>query len=115
MTESDSSEAPSLRPLFAPPETLSLSTPFSESASSAIRKLFDEKDERVYFDKQSGNWRCEIEGGDEVEWNAQRQAWVPVLDDDAFRAQQAAYSVDGVDEEVRFGRVLQNIRAGVDL
>lgn len=84
-----------MKPLFAPPERLLLSTPTSAPKTAATtRKPFDEHDERVYFDKQSGNWRCEIEGGEEVEWNVQGQAWMPVLDDEAIRAQQAAYSVD---------------------
>jgi HIV Tat-specific factor 1 len=91
-------------PLYAPPESLLASTPAPLTATKErIRKTFDQEDERVYFDKQSGNWRCEIEGqegSDEVEWEAQTQAWVPVLNEEAIKAQQAAYSVEGVDEEV---------------
>ena len=35
-----------------------------------------------------------------MEWDGEKQSWVPVLDEAAVRAQQAAYSVEGVDEEV---------------
>lgn len=93
------------RPLFAPPVRLPSTALASTSASNVPeRKPFIETDERVYFDKQSGHWRCEIEEGggiEEVEWDADKRAWIPVLDDEIVRAQQAAYSVVGVDEEVR--------------
>jgi hypothetical protein len=85
-----------VRPLYAPP--LRLATSIS-SGSTTERKPFDNADERVYFDRQGGSWRCEVEG-EEVEWDAMNRAWIPVLNEEALRAQQAAYSVEGVDEDV---------------
>lgn len=88
------------RPLYAPP--LKLATRIVPG-STTERRPFDDSDERVYFDKQSGHWRCEIEGDagiEEVEWESDNSAWIPVLSEEALRAQQAAYSVAGVDEEV---------------
>ncbi|UZJ54784.1 hypothetical protein CBS101457_004104 [Exobasidium rhododendri] len=107
MEEGSSSGAPLVRPLFAPPERISLSAPFSAAPSTSARRQFDENDERVFFDKQSGNWRCEMVGEEEVEWDVPSQAWLPVLDEEAFKAQQAAYSVEGVDEETPAAPVLR--------
>lgn len=98
------------RPLFAPPLRLPSTASASTSRSNAPeRRPFVETDERIYFDRQSGHWRCEIEGGngiEEVEWDAEKRAWIPVLDDEIVRAQQAAYSIEGVDEEVSLFFVL---------
>ncbi|KAL1406055.1 hypothetical protein Q8F55_007738 [Vanrija albida] len=56
-----------------------------------------EEDPRVHFDKTSGKWQYEDEQtGSEYEWNG--QAWLPILDQSLIQAQQAAYSVQGVDE-----------------
>ncbi|GAA5985486.1 hypothetical protein JCM10908_006993 [Rhodotorula pacifica] len=52
-----------------------------------------------YFDRQVGKWMIEDATGTELEWDAQRNAWVPALTEDVVKAQQAAYSVEGVDEE----------------
>jgi hypothetical protein len=89
-----------VRPLYAPPVRLATS---NSSGSTTERKPFDDSDERVYFDRQGGTWRCEVEGDagvEEVEWDSLNRAWIPVLGEEALRAQQAAYSVAGVDEEV---------------
>lgn len=80
-----------------------------------------------YFDQVSGKWAYEDPvTGNTLEWDAERNVWVPVVshsawlrsvsprlvtriadcvnvtqvEDDLIRAQQAAYSVAGVDEEV---------------
>ncbi|OXH30985.1 HIV Tat-specific factor 1 [Cryptococcus neoformans] len=55
-----------------------------------------EQDIRVSFDKVSGKWQYEDDEGTEHEWNG--TAWIPIIDDELVRAQQAAYSVPGVDE-----------------
>ncbi|POY75486.1 hypothetical protein BMF94_1388 [Rhodotorula taiwanensis] len=52
-----------------------------------------------YFDRQAGKWMVEDPSGAELEWDTARNAWVPVLSDEVVKAQQAAYSVAGVDEE----------------
>ncbi|GAA5917803.1 hypothetical protein JCM6882_004551 [Rhodosporidiobolus microsporus] len=51
-----------------------------------------------YFDQQSGKWMVEDRDGNELEWDQARNAWVPALTDEVLKAQQAAYSVEGVDE-----------------
>ncbi|KAJ9108136.1 hypothetical protein QFC19_002603 [Naganishia cerealis] len=56
-------------------------------------------DPRVHFDQTAGKWQYEDEvTGQDFEWNEPGQTWVPVISDDLIRAQQAAYSVEGVDE-----------------
>ncbi|GAA6017775.1 hypothetical protein JCM10207_000496 [Rhodosporidiobolus poonsookiae] len=52
-----------------------------------------------YFDRASGKWMVEDQQGNELEWDDSRKAWVPALTDEVLKAQQAAYSVAGVDEE----------------
>nr|KIR45643.1 HIV Tat-specific factor 1 [Cryptococcus bacillisporus CA1280] len=55
-----------------------------------------EQDTRVSFDQVSGKWQYEDDDGTEHEWNG--TAWIPIIDDELVKAQQAAYSVPGVDE-----------------
>nr|KIR84099.1 HIV Tat-specific factor 1 [Cryptococcus tetragattii IND107] len=55
-----------------------------------------EQDTRVSFDQVSGKWQYEDDEGTEHEWNG--TAWIPIIDDELVKAQQAAYSVPGVDE-----------------
>lgn len=85
-------------PLFAPPRRI------ETGVAGAELKPFDENEERVYFDRRTDTWKCEIaDEGDgeasELEWDAQRKSWLPVVDDELIRAQQKAYSIEGVDEE----------------
>ncbi|KAL0956589.1 hypothetical protein HGRIS_002727 [Hohenbuehelia grisea] len=63
-------------------------------------------DPRVYFDKASKTWRYEADDGSEQEYDASKGAWVPVVDEDLVKQQQAAYSVAGVDEETPAAPVL---------
>jgi HIV Tat-specific factor 1 len=77
-------------------------------------------DDRIHYDKTSGTWRLEDDDGNEMEFDAAKGVWVPLvsssqlvmtrsarvltaskLSEDLLKAQQAAYSVVGVDEEVR--------------
>ncbi|KAJ3570960.1 hypothetical protein NP233_g4065 [Leucocoprinus birnbaumii] len=62
-------------------------------------------DPRVYFDKEANSWRYEEEDGTEMEYDADKGSWVPLLDEDLIKQQQAAYSVAGVDEEASPGRL----------
>ncbi|EJU04273.1 splicing factor u2af-associated protein 2 [Dacryopinax primogenitus] len=66
------------------------------------------QDPRVYMDRVTGTWRFEDddEEGTEMEWDAKKRNWVPVIDEDLVRAQQAAYSVQGVDESAPAAPVL---------
>ncbi|GAA5982882.1 hypothetical protein JCM11641_002616 [Rhodosporidiobolus odoratus] len=52
-----------------------------------------------YFSRETGKWTVEDKEGNELEWDSNRNAWVPALTEEVLKAQQAAYSVDGVDEE----------------
>lgn len=55
----------------------------------------------MHYDVQGNKWIFENpETGEEMEWNEAANAWVPVLDEEVVKAQQAAYSVAGVDEAV---------------
>ncbi|KAK1232303.1 hypothetical protein PQX77_004554 [Marasmius sp. AFHP31] len=63
-------------------------------------------DPRVYFDKESNTWRYEEDDGTEMEYAASKGAWVPVVDEDLLKRQQAAYSVSGVDEDAPAAPVL---------
>ncbi|TYJ55307.1 hypothetical protein B9479_004030 [Cryptococcus floricola] len=54
-----------------------------------------EQDPRVSFDKTTQKWQYEDEGL-EFEWNG--NVWVSIVDEELLKAQQAAYSVPGVDE-----------------
>ncbi|KAF8441368.1 hypothetical protein L210DRAFT_3759977 [Boletus edulis BED1] len=64
-------------------------------------------DDRVHFSTETGTWRFEQEDGMEFEYDATKSQWVPVLDEDVLRKQQAAYSVVGVDEETPAAPVLK--------
>jgi len=63
-------------------------------------------DPRYHFDRESGTWRFENDDGEELEYDEQKQVWKPVVDEDLVKAQQAAYSVAGVDEETPVAPVL---------
>ncbi|KAL4074048.1 hypothetical protein V8B97DRAFT_1865601 [Scleroderma yunnanense] len=64
-------------------------------------------DERIHFSKETETWRLEQEDGTELEYDAAKGTWVPVVDDDLIKKQQAAYSVPGVDEEAPAAPVLK--------
>lgn len=64
-------------------------------------------DDRIHFSKESGTWRLEQEDGTELEYDAAKGTWVPVVDEDLVKKQQAAYSVPGVDEEIPAAPVLK--------
>ncbi|KAJ9105238.1 hypothetical protein QFC21_001603 [Naganishia friedmannii] len=70
----------------------------SAAPSHPLRQDFS-TDPRVHFDQTAGKWQYEDDvTGQDFEWNEPGQAWMPVISDDLIRAQQAAYSVEGVDE-----------------
>ncbi|TFY69802.1 hypothetical protein EVG20_g2984 [Dentipellis fragilis] len=66
-------------------------------------------DPRVHFDQQSGTWRLENDDGSELEYDAAKGSWVPVVDEELLKRQQAAYSVEGVDEEAPAAPVAKRI------
>jgi len=78
-----------------------------------------DSDPRIHFDTVSGKWQIEDDDGNEMEWEPIKQSWIPLVslcclyrkrlnidapkvDEELLKQQQAVYSVDGVDESVRF-------------
>lgn len=106
---------PAVVPLYAPPHRFSR----PDVSTSSHPQPFDENDPRVYFDRSSNTWKCEDnseEEASEMEWDANAKAWIAILDDDLIKAQQQAYSVEGVDEEVSLVLISDSIdisRAGL--
>jgi len=84
------------------PTTLPRAAP---GASAEEQAAAFEDDPRVYFDTQSRQWRLE-DGDAELEYEPAKAVWIPVVDEDLVRKQQAAYSVVGVDEEMPAAPVL---------
>ncbi|KAF5393527.1 hypothetical protein D9757_000573 [Collybiopsis confluens] len=64
-------------------------------------------DSRVYLDKETNTWRYEEDDGSEMEFDATKGLWVPLIDDELVKAQQAAYSISGVDESTPAAPVLK--------
>jgi HIV Tat-specific factor 1 len=100
----------SSKPLYAPLSRVGNRIAISDNHSIP----FDEQDHSVYYDRTSNAWRCEVpdnirERGDpsELEWNGVQRKWLPVVDDSLIEAQQAAYSVPGVDESTPAAPVLR--------
>jgi HIV Tat-specific factor 1 len=87
---------------MAPPTALPRAAPGAPAEEQAAAF---EDDPRVYFDTQSARWRLE-EGDAEFEYEPSKAVWIPVVDDDLVRKQQAAYSIAGVDEETPVAPVL---------
>ncbi|KAF9516195.1 hypothetical protein BS47DRAFT_1442731 [Hydnum rufescens UP504] len=67
-------------------------------------------DPHISFDKESGKWRYETDDGQEFEYDMTARAWVPLVDEELVRAQQAAYAVPGVDEEAPAAPVLKRTK-----
>ncbi|EMD37555.1 hypothetical protein CERSUDRAFT_73425 [Gelatoporia subvermispora B] len=84
----------------APPTALAGASADAQAAAFA-------EDPRVHFDRNAGTWRFEDDDGSEMEWDAAKGTWVPVIDEDLLKKQQAAYSVAGVDEETPAAPVLK--------
>lgn len=100
------------KPLYAPPRRRTEDRVIAISHDSPLP--FDEDDPSVYFDRESGAWRYELpeqarSHGDplELEWNPSQKRWLAVVDDALIEAQQAAYSVPGVDESTPAASVLR--------
>ncbi|KIY64154.1 hypothetical protein CYLTODRAFT_381276 [Cylindrobasidium torrendii FP15055 ss-10] len=63
-------------------------------------------DPRVFLSTETHTWRYEEDDGTEMEYNSAKGGWLPVIDDDLMKQQQAAYAVAGVDEETPAAPVL---------
>ncbi|KAF8993669.1 hypothetical protein BDQ17DRAFT_1367950 [Cyathus striatus] len=84
-----------------PPSTLA-----AGSSAEAQAAAFAD-DPSIYFNKSSNTWRYEHDDGAEMEYDAEKGSWVPLVDEDLVKRQQAAYSVAGVDEETPAAPVLK--------
>lgn len=71
-----------------------------EDATHARLQAQFSSDPRIHFSKETGAWHFEADDGREMQWDATKNVWVEVVDEDMLKAQQAAYAVEGVDEEV---------------
>ncbi|KAI9572059.1 hypothetical protein HD554DRAFT_2066640 [Boletus coccyginus] len=76
------------------------------AAGGSVADMFA-ADDRVYLSTETGTWRFEQEDGTELEYDTVKSQWLPVVDEDLLRKQQAAYSVAGVDEETPVAPVLK--------
>ncbi|KAJ7045509.1 hypothetical protein C8F04DRAFT_1065051 [Mycena alexandri] len=87
---------------------MSSTAPKPAAAGSSAQALADTfaSDDRIYLEKTSNTWRYEEEDGTEMEYDAAKAIWVPLVDEDLVKRQQAAYSVAGVDEETPAAPVL---------
>ncbi|KAJ6625667.1 hypothetical protein B0H10DRAFT_1782775 [Mycena sp. CBHHK59/15] len=84
------------------------SGPPPSAAGSSAQALADAfaNDDRIYLSKTTKTWHYEEEDGTEMEYDAAKATWIPLVDDDLVRRQQAAYSIAGVDEETPAAPVL---------
>ncbi|KAF9566790.1 hypothetical protein CPC08DRAFT_703757 [Agrocybe pediades] len=82
-------------------------SPAAAGSSAAVQAATFADDPRIYFSKTANAWRFEQDDGSELEFDSAKNAWIPIVDDDAISRQQAAYSVAGVDEEVPAAPVLK--------
>ncbi|THH27841.1 hypothetical protein EUX98_g6337 [Antrodiella citrinella] len=87
----------------APPTAVADSSAEAQAAAFAA-------DPRIHYDRASGSWRLEDEDGNESEYDPAKGMWVPLVDEDLVKAQQAAYSVDGVDEEIPAAPILKRAK-----
>ncbi|KAM0790370.1 hypothetical protein ACM66B_003252 [Microbotryomycetes sp. NB124-2] len=78
----------------------------AQSSTNASMNAMMASDPRIHFDQTSQKWCFEADDGTEMEWDQTRHAWVPVLEDELVHKQQAAYSVQGVDESTPAAPVL---------
>ncbi|KAG9123752.1 hypothetical protein FRC07_014058 [Ceratobasidium sp. 392] len=78
----------------------------SEDAAHARLQAQFASDPRIHFSRETQTWYFEDDDGREMEWDAVKNTWVEVVDEELLKAQQAAYAVEGVDEETPAAPVL---------
>ncbi|CAE7204920.1 unnamed protein product [Rhizoctonia solani] len=76
-----------------------------EQAHARLQAQFA-SDPRIHFSKETGAWHFEADDGKEMQWDAAKNVWVEVVDDEMVKAQQAAYAIEGVGEETPAAPVL---------
>ncbi|KIK67446.1 hypothetical protein GYMLUDRAFT_1020457 [Collybiopsis luxurians FD-317 M1] len=82
-------------------------TPAPAGSSASAQAAAFSTDPRVYLNKETSTWRYEEDDGTEMEFDAAKGLWVPLIDEELLKAQQAAYSVAGVDESTPAAPVLK--------
>ena len=54
-------------------------TAVAAGSSAEVQAAAFAEDPRIHFDRQSGTWRFEDDDGNEMEYDATKGAWVPVV------------------------------------
>ena len=62
-----------------PTSTSTLPPTAAAGSSAAVQAAAFADDPRVHFDKQSGTWKFEDDDGNEMEYDATKGVWVPVV------------------------------------
>ncbi|KAG9097266.1 hypothetical protein FS749_006654 [Ceratobasidium sp. UAMH 11750] len=78
----------------------------SEEAAHARLQAQFASDPRIHYSRETQTWHFEGDDGREMEWDATKNTWIEVVDEDMVKAQQAAYAVEGVDEETPAAPIL---------
>ncbi|KAG9094742.1 hypothetical protein FRC06_010520 [Ceratobasidium sp. 370] len=78
----------------------------SEDAAHARLQAQFASDPRIHFSRETQTWHFEDDDGREMEWDATKNTWIEVVDEEMVKAQQAAYAIEGVDEETPAAPVL---------
>ncbi|KAG8697550.1 hypothetical protein FRC08_006455 [Ceratobasidium sp. 394] len=78
----------------------------SEEAAHARLQAQFASDPRIHYSRETQTWHFEGDDGREMEWDATKNTWIEVVDEDMVKAQQAAYAVEGVDEETPVAPIL---------
>lgn len=77
----------------------SQSPPFHGPPSFPVDPQVFDSDERISFSKPDQKFLLVADDGSEYEFDDALRRWIPILDDELAQQQQAAYKVQGVDEE----------------
>ncbi|KAG8833810.1 hypothetical protein FRC17_010051 [Serendipita sp. 399] len=93
------------KPIHYPPQ--STQTKMEAGSSSTQMPMFGDfaSDPRVHYNTVTQKWEFEDDEGNEMEWDVVKNSWVPIIDEELIKQQQAVYSVDGVDENTPAGPV----------
>ncbi|KAG8701549.1 hypothetical protein FRC09_005291 [Ceratobasidium sp. 395] len=78
----------------------------SEDAAHARLQAQFASDPRIHYSRETETWHFEDDDGREMQWDAAKNTWVEIVDEEMLKAQQAAYAVEGVDEETPAAPVL---------
>ncbi|KAG8781937.1 hypothetical protein FRB91_007761, partial [Serendipita sp. 411] len=78
----------------------------SSSSTSMPMEFADfASDPRIHYNTVTQKWEFEDDDGNEMEWDILKNTWVPIVDEELIKQQQAVYSITGVDENTPAGPV----------